>query len=103
MKKLMYTLDNVRKVPVVDAKQLATLTPVEAEVLSRVEDRRVRKTNLEKALTLGKSVKFKTSIVFDAKEGRHCVCDLVVSYAKDTVWFPGGINLPLHCIRSVDF
>lgn len=103
MKSNTYTLSNFRSLPVTSKEDLSKITFESGDVLSRPEDIRVRRTNLDKAISLGRSEKYKTSIVLKSGENLYRIETNVVSIQSDSVNTSNGLTIPLYCIYSVDF
>ncbi|MCG9880179.1 MAG: hypothetical protein MH472_06235 [Bacteroidia bacterium] len=103
MKSNSYTLANFRSLPVTSKDELAKVLFDDTDVLSRPEDIRVRRTNLDKAISLGRSEKYKTSIVLKSGENLYRIETNVLSIQKDSILTNDGLTIPLFCIYSVDF
>lgn len=103
MKSNSYTLANFRSLPVTSKDELAKVLFDDTDVLSRPEDIRVRRTNLDKAISLGRSEKYKTSIVLKSGENLYRIETNVLSIQKDSILTNDGLTIPLLCIYSVDF
>jgi hypothetical protein len=99
----IYALTNVKSIKPVPASEIASAAFVQHEVLNEVEDKRVRLTNLSKAVTLGTGAKQKTSLTFDTLSGMTRTEEIVLAFDKDHVWVSGNIKLPMQALRSVDF
>lgn len=74
---------------------------VHKEVLDTPEERRVRYTNLTKAMILGNNHKGKVKIVFETNEGIKAVETTIWVTDENEVSLKGGINIPVHSIREV--
>lgn len=74
---------------------------VNREVLDAVEDRRLRYTNLSKAMILGNTHKAKVKIVFETDEGIKAVETTIWATDENEVLLKGGINIPMQIIREV--
>jgi hypothetical protein len=98
-----YTLANFRSLPAISKDEIAKIQFEEMDVLSRPEDIRVRRTNLDKAIALGRSEKIKTSIILKAGDNLYRLETNVVSIQADSMTSSNGLNIPLRCIYSVDF
>ncbi|MCX6187365.1 MAG: hypothetical protein NTU43_10285 [Bacteroidetes bacterium] len=99
-----YELINVQSLTPIAVSDLSNISFVENEILSQIEDKRVRLTNLSKALSFGSSsLKGKTSLVFDTLTGQIRTEAVVVAFDNNFVWLDGNIKLPILALRSVDF
>lgn len=99
----MDTALNLREVPVIPADALFQVQYTESEVLSRIEDIRVRRVNLDKAVTLSKSAKIKTRLVIYTETGFVQLNGVHLLFLTDKgVTIEGGHFIPLHSIYSVD-
>jgi len=103
MKMNTYTLANFRSLPAISKDEIAKIQFEEMDVLNRPEDIRVRRTNLDKAIALGRSEKIKTSIILKAGDNLYRLETNVVSIQADSMTSSNGLNIPLRCIYSVDF
>ncbi len=74
---------------------------VQREVLDTADDRRLRYTNLSKAMILGNLHKGKVKIVFETDEGIKAVETTIWSTDENEVSLKGGINIPMQSIREV--
>ncbi len=100
---MMDTALNLREVPVISPDALFNIQYAEKEVLDRMEDIRVRRVNLDKAVTLGKSAKIKTRLVLYTKDGFVQLNGLIVHFVNDKgVTIDGDHFIPMHSIYSVD-
>lgn len=103
MKSNSYTLANFRSLPVTSKDELSKVTFNNNDVLTRPEDIRVRRTNLDKAISLGRSEKYKTSIVLKSDDNLFRIETNVLSIQSDSILTSDGLTIPLICIYSVDF
>lgn len=98
----MDTAYNLREATWVTTDGISTLQLLNHDVLTRIEDIRVRRVNIDKAVTLGKSAKIKTRLVLFTQTG-YVQLNAVVIAANDTdIWIEGGKSIPLACIYAVD-
>lgn len=74
---------------------------VNQEVLETPEEKRLRYTNLTKAMILGNVHKGKIKLVFDTVEGIKAVETTIWAADENEVVLKGGINIPMMCIREV--
>lgn len=99
-----YELTNIKSIKTTPASDLANFSYPDADILSQIEDKRVRITNLNKALTFGtSSQKGKASLVLDTNDGRVRTEAVVIGFDASNVWLEGNIKIPMNAIRSVDF
>jgi hypothetical protein len=99
-----YELTNIKSIKATAPNDLTNCTFPDTDILSQIEDKRVRITNLSKALTFGtSSQKGKTSLVLDTNNGRVRTEAIVIGFDASNVWLEGNIKLPMNAIRSVDF
>lgn len=62
-----------------------------------------RERKLKRAEKLGNSFKTKAKILFKSLEGIHKVETTVWATTEQFVSLKGGILIPIHCIKGVDF
>lgn len=99
-----YELTNIKAIEATLANDLANYSYPDTDILSQIEDKRVRITNLNKALTFGtSSQKGKASLVLDTTNGRVRTEAVVIAFDNVNVWLEGNIKLPMSALRSVDF
>lgn len=98
-----YTLANFRSLPAISKEDLATVQFEALDVLSRPEDIRVRRTNLDKAIALGRSEKIKTSVILKSGENLYRLETNILGITADAAITSNGLQIPLRCIYSVDF
>ncbi|MEI6880169.1 MAG: hypothetical protein WCK82_02340 [Bacteroidota bacterium] len=99
-----YELTNIKSIILTPANDLMNYTFPDTDILNQIEDKRVRITNLSKALTFGtSSLKGKTSLVLDTNNGQVRTEAVVIGFDNASVWLEGNIKLPMSALRSVDF
>ncbi|MCX8483387.1 MAG: hypothetical protein ORN50_07380 [Crocinitomicaceae bacterium] len=99
-----YELTNIKSIILTPANDLMNYTFPDTDILNQIEDKRVRITNLSKALTFGtSSLKGKTSLVLDTNNGQVRTEAVVIGFDNTSVWLEGNIKLPMSALRSVDF
>jgi hypothetical protein len=103
MKTNTYTLANFRNLPVSSKEDLAKVQFDALDVLSRPEDIRVRRTNLDKAIVLGRSERIKTSVILKSADNLYRLETNILSITADSAITSNGLQIPLRCIYSVDF
>ncbi len=103
MKMSTYTLANFRSLPAISKEELAKIQFEDTDVLSRPEDIRVRRTNLDKAIALGKSEKVKTSVILKSGDHLYRIETNIMNIQGEYTHTSNGLKIPLVCIYSVDF
>jgi hypothetical protein len=98
-----YTLSNFRNIPISTNEEISKLQFDSEDVLIREEDIRVRRTNLDKAISLARSEKFSTSIIVKAAQNLFRIESTVLSIDNGFVVTKSGLKIPLNCIYSADF
>jgi hypothetical protein len=98
-----YTLSNFRDIPISTNEEISRIQFGSEDVLIREEDIRVRRTNLDKAISLARSEKFSTSIIVKAAQDLFRIESPVLSIEKGFVYTKNGLKIPLTCIYSADF
>jgi hypothetical protein len=103
MKMSTYTLANFRSLPAISKEEIANIQFEDTDVLTRPEDIRVRRTNLDKAISLARSEKVKTSIILKSGEHLYRLETNILSIQSEFTLTSNGLQIPLRCIYSVDF
>ncbi len=98
-----YTLSNFRNIPISNKEELTNVQFDTKDVLEREEDVRVRGTNLDKAISLARSEKFKTNIILKSKEKLFRIESPILSIENGFVLTKSGLKIPVSCIISADF
>lgn len=98
-----YTLSNFRSLPVHSAEEMKALELGSGEVLIHAEDIRVRRTNLDKAISLARSEKYATAIVVKGTQGMYRTETTVTAVLDGFVYTGSGLKIPMERIISVDF
>jgi threonyl-tRNA synthetase len=98
-----YTLSNFRKLPEITKEELVKLQFSDGDVLNEVEDIRVRRTNIDKAIAMANSDKYKTFIILKAGNALYKIEAKVLSIRDNLVSTKEGIKIPINFIFSVDF
>ena len=99
-----YSLSNFRQLPASEVSQLKSLRFSEMDVLTHPEDVRVRRTNLDKALSLNSSNLLVTAIILKSAEGNLYKLEAkVTAFDGQKINTSKGIAIPLACIYSIDF
>lgn len=73
------------------------------EILEENTLRIQRKLNLKRAEQLGNSYKAKAKIIFKSMEGLFKVETTVWATTEKFVSLKGGVLIPIHCIKNVNF
>lgn len=99
-----YLLSNFRQLATENADFLKNIQLADEDVLTRVEDKRVRLTNLSKAISLSKSKKFNTFLTIKDVTGQlHKYNINITGYDLDFVYTDNGYQIPIKAIFSIDF
>jgi hypothetical protein len=98
-----YTLNNFRMLPISSKEELTSAQFSDSDVLDRPEDIRVRGTNIDKAIALGKSKKALTCIILKAGNKLFKIESIVIGLDKNFAFLKNGMKIPLLAIYSVDF
>ncbi|OYU97761.1 MAG: hypothetical protein CFE21_05585 [Bacteroidetes bacterium B1(2017)] len=98
-----YTLNNFRGLPISSNEVLQKLSFSEADVLTKMEDIRVRGTNIDKGIALGKSKLLKTHIIIKSGDELFKVESQINAIDANYVYTQTGLKIPIVCIYSVDF
>jgi hypothetical protein len=99
----MDTALNLREVPVISPDALFQIQYTDKDVLDRIEDIRVRRLSLDKAVTLGKSVKIKTRLVLYTQNGFVQLNKVIVHLLNEKgITIDGDYFIPMHAIYTVD-
>jgi len=98
-----YTLDNFRMLPVSSMEELTSAQFSDTDVLDRPEDIRVRGTNIDKAIALGKGKKTFTCIILKAGSKLFKIESIVIGLDKNFAFLKNGMKVPVMAIYSVDF
>lgn len=93
---------NLRETKEISLNDLFTLKYHTQDVLESEVDRRVRRGNLDKAVTLGKSAKIRTRLVLQTTEGFVQVKGVVHFTSEKGITLEKDHFIPLHVIYSVD-
>ncbi len=98
-----YTLSNFRNIPISSNEEISKIQFGSEDVLIRDEDIRVRRTNLDKAISLARSEKFSTSIIVKAEQNLFRIESTILGIENGFVHTKSGLKIPLNCIYSADF
>ncbi|MDZ4667587.1 MAG: hypothetical protein SGJ00_06860 [bacterium] len=98
-----YTLSNFRDIPASSKEEIFKIQFHSNDVLVREEDIRVRRTNLDKAMVLGRDEKFITAIILKSGQQLYRVEDIVESIKDEYIYTKNGLKIPIVCIYSTDF
>jgi len=86
----------------INKEEVSKLHFAHHEVLDADAERKRRRWNLEKALTLGNGYHGKVHIVFENEMGEAYEVDTTVWAVTDThISLKGGVVIPIHSIREV--
>ena len=99
----METVLNLADIPLTDLSEIDKTGFAPSEVFNRVEDIRVRRTNLDKAAVLANNLKFKIRVVYVDKLMLYKKIECHIrSVNNHGILIEGGATVPLHCIYSAD-
>ena len=98
----METVLNLGEIETVRPDALFSADYPKEDVLKRIEDKRVRRVNLDKAITLGKSAKIRTRLVFRTTEGYKNIACIVHAQNEKGITIEGDHFIPMHVIYTVD-
>jgi hypothetical protein len=93
---------NLREIKEIALDELFHANYGEVDALEAETDKRVRRVNLDKAVTLGRSVKIKTRLVIKTVEGYVQVKGIVHFVADKGITLEKDHFIPMHAIHSVD-
>jgi hypothetical protein len=93
---------NLRELEKITTTDLNTIVPLSADDMINLEDKRVRLTNISKAITLGNSNDFHTDLVINTTKGLVGLHTKVLSIEGETVLVKEGYGIPISCIYSLD-
>jgi hypothetical protein len=96
----MQKVINLKEIELIDNPE--SLALYNHDVLDRVEDRRVRRVNLDKASTLGQLSKLRANIVLDTPSGYKRIQAKITGLDATSAWLEGGLIIPIMAIYSVD-
>lgn len=98
-----YTLANFRNIPIISKEEITKIQFNSVDVLERDEDIRVRRTNLDKAISLSRSDKFTTNIIVKSNQQLFRMETAILSIDNGLVRTKNGLQIPVSCIVSADF
>lgn len=93
---------NLRDTRQITLDDLFTLKYTKPEVLESIDDRRVRRGNLDKAVTLGKNPKNTTRLVLATESGFVQVFGVVHFVNEKGITLEKDHFIPMHVIYNVD-
>lgn len=96
----MQNVINIREIEIIPSAE--GLKIFDYDVLSRLEDQRVRRVNLDKAATLAKVSGTKANIVLKTPAGYKRIQTKVTGCDATAVWVENGIVIPLIAVYAVD-
>ena len=98
-----YTLNNFRGLASNSSDEIKDVKFSSEDVLTEGEDKRVRNTNLEKAIALGKGGKHATFIILKNGDQFYKIETNIIALNEGFVFTKIGLQIPIPCISSVDF
>jgi hypothetical protein len=93
---------NLRSIKPIGLEEMGKVTYPELDVFERDEDKRTRIGTLDKAVTLGRSAKVKTNLVFNTIEGYRSVQCIVLAMNASGAVIEGDHFIPMRAIYSTD-
>jgi hypothetical protein len=90
-------------IPFIEKEDITKVHFVSYEVLDKLEDKQLRKSDLEKAMIVGNGDHTKAKIVFITEDGPREVETTVWATTDETITLKGGVLIPIHCIEKVSF
>ena len=99
-KTVMQKVINIKEIELITNPE--TLNLYNHDVLSRIEDQRVRRLSLDKASTLGNVSNVIANIVLDTPSGYKRIQAKVKGIDENNVWLEDRTLIPLKAIYSVD-
>jgi hypothetical protein len=96
----MQNVINIREIELIPSAE--GLKIFDYDVLTREEDKRVRRVALDKAATLSKVSGRKANIVLKTPSGYKRIQTLVQGVDATSAWIDNGIVIPLMAIYAVD-
>ncbi len=96
----MQQVINIREIELVE--QLEGIKLFNEDVLTRVEDQRVRRVNLDKAATLTKGKDIKATIVLKTPAGYKRLVTKILGVDHQAVWIENNLVIPIQAIYAVD-
>ncbi len=101
--KIPYTLNNFRGMESNTLDEIKSIQFSPEDVLTEGEDKRVRNTNLEKAIALGKGGNHATFIILKNGDQFYKIETNIIALNEGFVYTKIGLQIPIPCIYSVDF
>ena len=96
----MQNVINIREIELIPSAEGVKI--FDYDVLTREEDKRVRRVALDKAATLSKVSGRKANIVLKTPAGYKRIQTLVQGVDATSAWLDNGIVIPLMAIYAVD-
>jgi hypothetical protein len=93
---------NLRISKSISADELSTIKLASADDLLKLDEKRVRMVNIDKAITLGHSSDFHTTIIIETNMGKVQLKSRIMSVTNDSILIKEGFAIPLACIYAVD-
>lgn len=83
-------------------QNLNSLVLFETDVLNTIEDKRVRRVNLDKAATMAKVAQRKANIILKTPKGYKRIQTLVSGIDATHVWIENRMLIPIMAVYAVD-
>lgn len=87
----------------IEKEEIKALKFGDSEVLEDKKDITIRSRKLKRAEQLGNAYKTKAKIAFKSIEGLFRVETTVWAATEKFVSLKGGVLIPIHCIKGVEF
>ncbi|EIM78447.1 hypothetical protein A3SI_02753 [Nitritalea halalkaliphila LW7] len=92
----------MKTVTAIEKEQITNLKFSAQEVLHSVEERSLRRADLERAQALGNLLQNKVRIRFETADGEHYeVYTTVWAVGERFIKLKGGVHIPIHCILKI--
>jgi len=91
------------KVKTIDKERIPELVFPSSEVVGDAEARRVRNSDIDKAMHLGNGSKLKVKIVFEDNQSKKQVDTTVWGVTDQRVILKKGVAIPTHRIHKLNF
>ncbi|MGY6557734.1 MAG: hypothetical protein ACXIT9_00460 [Nitritalea sp.] len=92
----------MKTVTAIEKEQITNLKFSAKEVLHTVEERSLRRADLERAQALGNLLQNKVRIRFEAVDGEHYeVYTTVWAVGEQFIKLKGGVHIPVHSILKI--
>jgi hypothetical protein len=97
------SIPEIKDIPLIDKEKIADLKFPSEEVLKTKEEITQRRSDLEKATTLGNAYRGKIKIIFEDSEGLKKVETTIWATTEKNIILKQGITVPICRIHQVRF